>query len=211
MLSSTIERHNKKVVSRIVSATVKVKIPGWYGSGTIVFDPDLFNEPYVVTAYHTFEHLKKPFKKKIEIEDVEGTTAIGHLVTFDKALDYAIIQFDATAYDFKRTAIKRVGTVDIGMTVWNNGAGGYPAAITRGVVSEGPFECGGFYCDFLGAKGSSGSGVFDYKGRFVGIVRAEEVHGKYRMDFVPWDTVADHLMFDNENFNSRPEPGFGPL
>jgi S1-C subfamily serine protease len=153
------------VEHRARSAAVKVRslTKGGHGSGTYMV---AYGRRIVVTAAHVVRN-----EKSMAIDGRDGETVVGQVVLVDHRVDLAYLVVPEIK---TRTAVRYRPVVQyndrlVGLSITYTGFPSHHDLLTiRGYVSA--MERNMIVSNMFGWFGSSGSGVFDSRGRYIGCV-----------------------------------------
>jgi len=180
------------------NAAVKIVDPltGNHGSGTYM---KMYGRFVVVTAGHVVED-----DNTVEIHGRDGEVATARVIYRDRKADLAVL---ITPQIQSRIAInwklRRDDKNLLGTNVCYTGFPGRHDLLTiRGYVAT--LERGHVIVNMFGWFGASGSGVFDQRGRFIGVVSAIDA-GNWEipipLDSIVW--VSPAWNFDKDTLKSR--------
>jgi len=168
--------------SRTAAVKVRSLLHGGHGSGTYMV---AHNRRVVATAAHVVRN-----ESAMAIDGRDGETVVGQVIFVDSENDIAFLVVPEMK---SRTAIRyRPRNIYnerlIGTSVTYTGFPSHHDLLTiRGYVSS--LEHNMVIANMFGWFGSSGSGVYDQSGRFVGVVSAIDV-GRYGLNRLPLDSIV---------------------
>ena len=186
---------------RARSAAVKVRslLQGGHGSGTYMI---AYGRRVVVTAAHVVRN-----ESVMAIDGRDGETVVGQVIFTDSDIDIAVIVVPEME---TRTAMRyrpqhRYDDRLVGTNLTYTGFPSHHDLLTiRGYVSA--VEKGHIVTNMFGWFGSSGSGVFDERGRYMGCVSGIDIGtfaggGRIPLESIVW--VAPVSMIDHEVLEIR--------
>ena len=162
---------------RARSAAVKVRslTKGGHGSGTYMV---AYGRRIVVTAAHVVRN-----ERSMAIDGRDGETVVGQVVLVDHQVDlaYLVVPEMKTRTAVRYRPVMRYNDRLVGLNITYTGFPSHHDLLTiRGYVAA--MERGMIVSNMFGWFGSSGSGVFDSRGRYIGCVSGIDV-GMFGMGF----------------------------
>jgi len=187
---------------RARSAAVKVRslLEGGHGSGTYVI---AHGRRVVVTAAHVVRN-----ESVMAIDGRDGETVVGQVVFRDAAVDLAFIVVPEmeTRTAIRWRPVRKYDERLIGMSLTYTGFPSHHDLLTiRGYVAS--LEHNMLVTNMFGWFGSSGSGVYDHLGRYVGCISGIDMgrFGAFGMriplESVVW--IAPVSQIDHETLKAR--------
>ena len=165
------------VEHRARSAAVKVRslTKGGHGSGTYMV---AYGRRIVVTAAHVVRN-----ETSMAIDGRDGETVVGQVVLVDHSVDlaYLVVPQMETRTAVRYRPVMQYNDRLVGLNITYTGFPSHHDLLTiRGYVAA--MERGMIVSNMFGWFGSSGSGVFDSRGRYIGCVSGIDV-GMFGMGF----------------------------
>jgi len=171
--TKTYTKHVQQMID--ASVTVHIQLPSsWVEVGAGVVTLNKNDEPIILTARHMFDIFPEIPRRVCSMAEpsscmlVDPSQAIMAGLNPGPQTDWWVhpypIELDGIA-----PARPRYDLVPIGSEIWTVGVpNGRSGEVSRGIITNQSF--GVYYVDARTLPGSSGGGVFDKKGRLVGIV-----------------------------------------
>ena len=173
------------VEQRARSAAVKVRslTKGGHGSGTYMV---AYGRRIVVTAAHVVRN-----ERSMAIDGRDGETVVGQVVLIDHRVDlaYLVVPEMKTRTAVRYRPVMQYNDRLVGLNITYTGFPSHHDLLTiRGYVAA--MERGMIVSNMFGWFGSSGSGVFDSRGRYMGCVSGIDM-GMFGMGFrIPLEEIV---------------------